>query len=88
MLWDTPGFGDTRSATQILINTYFIYRLFNLQQQIKMVFTINYNDLDVSKKGGEFKKIVSTLSAALKNFSDYEQSMALLITKANNLVTK
>jgi hypothetical protein len=88
MLWDTPGFGDTRSATQILINTYFIYRLFNLQQQIKMIFTINFNDLAVDQKGAKFKVIINTLTEALKNFSDYENSMALLITKATNLATK
>lgn len=36
-----------------------------------MVFTINFNDLALDKKGGEFKKIISTLTDALKNFTDY-----------------
>ena len=44
-LWDTPGFGDTKGITQILINTYFIHRLFSLQPQVKLVFTINFDDL-------------------------------------------
>jgi len=30
-LWDMPGFGDNRGLTQILINTYFMHRIFALQ---------------------------------------------------------
>ncbi len=45
VLWDTPGFGDTKGITQILINTYFIHRLFSLQPQVKLVFTINFDDI-------------------------------------------
>lgn len=44
-MWDTPGFGDNKGITQTLINTYFIHRLFNLQQQVKLVLAINFNDL-------------------------------------------
>lgn len=87
MLWNTPGFGDTKGITQILINTYFIHRLFNLQQQVKLVFTINFNDIVLDKKGNEFKKVIGTLTDTLKNFQNYEKSMAILITKATSAVT-
>lgn len=30
MLWDSAGLADTKGITQILINTYFIYRIFNI----------------------------------------------------------
>jgi len=40
-----PGFGDNRGLTQILINTYFIHRIFALHDHVKLAFTISYPDI-------------------------------------------
>lgn len=61
-MWDTPGFGDTKGLTQILINTYFIHRIFNLHKQVKLIFTLNFSDLDLSLKGEKLQKIITTLT--------------------------
>lgn len=84
-MWDTPGFGDNKGITQILINTYFIHRIFNIQKQIKLIFTINFNDLSLDLKGEKFKKVATTLTETLKNFPDYETCMSLLVTKVSKL---
>lgn len=80
-LFDTPGSGDTKGITQILINTYFIHRLFNILPTVKLFFTINYMDLRLDQKGKEFKNITKSLAHALSKFTDYQQCMGLLITK-------
>ena len=80
-LWDTPGFGDTKGITQILINTYFIHRLFNILPSVKLFFTIHFAHLSADKRGSHFKEITKSLTHSLAKFTDYQNSMGLLITK-------
>jgi hypothetical protein len=70
-LWDSAGFGDNQGITQIIINTYLFNRLFSLKQKVKLVFTINFDDIKTSQKGNSFKKIAATLTTALKHFQNY-----------------
>lgn len=58
ILWDTPGFADTKGITQVLINTYFITRLFKIEEKIKLIFTINFLDLKEDQKGSKFIRVV------------------------------
>lgn len=71
ILWDTPGFGDNKGLTQNLINTYYIHRLFSIQKQVKLVFTMNCQDLASSERAGKFEKIISSFVNGLKNFQNY-----------------
>jgi len=57
-LWDMPGFGDNRGITQILINIYYIHRIFALHGFVKIAFTLNYLDLLCNEKGG---KLIETI---------------------------
>lgn len=84
-MWDSPGFGENRGITQILINLYFIHRIFNIQNQIKLVFTINFNDLASYLRGANFKRVATTLTETLKNFPNYNTCMALLVTRVTSL---
>lgn len=51
VLWDMPGSDDNKGITQILINSYFYTRVFELQHKIKMVLVINYGDITFDEKG-------------------------------------
>jgi hypothetical protein len=72
LMWDSPGFGDNKGITQILINTYLLNRLFSLQQKVKLIFTINYDDIKTTQRGQRFINIVDTLTSMLKYFHNYE----------------
>ena len=46
-----PGLGQNRGPTQSLINNYFIHRIFQFYQYVKLVFTIDFDKIKPSGRG-------------------------------------
>ena len=80
-IWDTPGYADTRSIICEVLNTFYVRKLFEVDnQQIKLILAVTDHDLFLDKPA--FTKTIKIFTASLTEVERIKDHVALVITKA------
>ncbi|HJK89036.1 MAG: 50S ribosome-binding GTPase (plasmid) [Candidatus Megaira endosymbiont of Mesostigma viride] len=78
--WDCPGFGDNQGADQDIANAFFIKKIFETSNKIKLILAISWEDLE-NGRANEIKNLTDTLGTLFNDFSIIKDSLSLIITK-------
>ena len=81
LLYDLPGFGDTRGAAISLINAYFIKTLIQNARTARLVFVTSSAELEAGR-GLIFRELIDITRRLIPN-QTIEGCSALIITKTN-----
>lgn len=81
--WDCPGFGDNQGADQDISNAFFIKKIFETSNKIKLMLAISWEDLK-NGRANEIKNLTDTLGTLFNDFSIIRDSLSLIITKIPN----
>ncbi|CAG8827007.1 36973_t:CDS:2, partial [Gigaspora margarita] len=82
--WDCPGFGDSRSAQQNIINAYSIYMLTKSIKKLKVLIVVSEATItEKSKK--KLLKLIQYLGEIFKNNINLVEGLCLVVTQSNNL---
>jgi len=49
MYYDCPGFGDTRTFNQEIVNAFYIKKIFDSTSEVKILLCIDINDFKNSR---------------------------------------
>ncbi len=77
--WDCPGFEETRSVSQDIANAYYIKRLFDTSQNVKVVIVIADNPTDPRET--DLVRLVDQLTNLVPNKDLLLRSLSLVVTK-------
>lgn len=83
--YDCPGFSDTRNASQNIANTFFMKKLTDFADGVKIIFVVSEKSV---KKGGDpidFMKMMRHASGLIKDFNKFRNSIAVVVTKVTNV---
>jgi GTP-binding protein EngB required for normal cell division len=86
--YDCPGFSDTRSSSHEIAITYFVKKVCDDAKRVKMVFVVNYSSVRKGVDRQDFNKFLTHIAEFIKDIKKFGQSVALLVTKVDNLVVK
>jgi energy-coupling factor transporter ATP-binding protein EcfA2 len=79
LLYDFPGFGDTRGLKTNIINAYLIKNIIEKAKSVKFAFVSSYNEIK-SERGKPFKELLSVVQSLFIDKLSIESS-CLIITK-------
>lgn len=82
--FDCPGFSDTRGLLNDLSVVYFIKKLFNFADSIKLVFMIASSSVRISGDRREFMELAKYAITMIKDIEKYHNGIALIVTKVPN----
>ncbi|CAG8481471.1 23625_t:CDS:1, partial [Dentiscutata erythropus] len=85
--WDCPGFGDTRSSIQDIVNAYSIYMLAKCVKKLKILVVVSENTIQEESKK-KFLNLIKNVGEIFKNNDDLVQGLCLLVTKNKDLDSK
>lgn len=80
--WDCPGFGDTKGPIQDIANAFYIKKLFDSSNKLKLVIVVELGSLK-NNKAKSFVNLVNTLSNLFVNVTDYKNGLFMVVTKTN-----
>lgn len=80
-LYDCPGFDDNRNTTVSIANAYFIKKITNHAQTVKIVVVATHGSLDASDRSS-FPKLLTNLLVLLKDPSKISDSIAIIGTSS------
>ncbi|KAF8789166.1 hypothetical protein HNY73_007130 [Argiope bruennichi] len=86
--YDCPGFNDTRDSSNDIATTYFIKKIVDFAESVKLIFVINYPSVRKGVDRHNFMKLVKHAADFIKNIEKFKNSIALIITKVDNLYVK
>lgn len=84
--YDCPGFNDTRSAGHDIAATYFIKKVVDMANQVKLLFVVNYPSVRKGVDRLDFMLLVKHALRFMKNIDKLKNSIALVVTKVDNNV--
>lgn len=87
-IYDCPGFVDTRGAAVDIAATYFIRKVIQSIEQVKIIITVNYPSVRKGVDRGDFLELVRHILSLVKNVDKYCGSFALVVTKVDNTYIK
>lgn len=81
VFYDCPGFSDTRSTSHDIATTYFIKKLTNHAESVKMIFIVNHSSVMTGVDRQDFMRFVKHAIEFIKNIDKFQDSIALVVTK-------
>ncbi|WP_417905067.1 hypothetical protein [Candidatus Tisiphia endosymbiont of Micropterix aruncella] len=83
-IWDCPGFNDT-DPVQEIANSFYIKRLFETTEQLKLVLVIPASVFDsCNKRGNDFLETLHNFVKSFRNIEDIYDSISLVFTHVDN----
>lgn len=82
--WDCPGFEDTKGPVQEIANSFFLKKIFDNSQSVKLVLVISENQMKSDRKLG-LLNINKKLARIFENFNDVKYAISVIVTKANKI---
>ncbi|XP_065208859.1 uncharacterized protein LOC135837492 [Planococcus citri] len=79
--YDFPGFKDTRGSAHDIATTYFIKKILDNVEQVKMLVLINYVSLTEHGTRDDFTSILQHVAKFVRNIEKYKDGVALIATK-------
>lgn len=82
--YDCPGFSDTRSVAHDITISYFLNKLLNYANSVKLVFVVSGNSVQIGGDRKNFLESMKHLIELVKNVDKYRDGVALIVTKVDN----
>ncbi|CAK6587165.1 MAG: hypothetical protein IRF12RH_07155 [Rickettsia helvetica] len=86
--YDCPGFSDTRSTSNDIATTYFIKKVIDHAESVKMIFIINHSSVQKGLDRQDFMKLIRHAIDLVKDIDKFQCSIAIVATKVNNQYIK
>ncbi|CAL1286289.1 unnamed protein product [Larinioides sclopetarius] len=86
--YDCPGFSDTEGTSYDIATTYFIKKVVDFSESVKMVFTINHPSVRKGVDRQDFMKLVRHVTDLVKDIEKFKNSVAIVATKVDNQYIK
>ncbi|CAL1264629.1 unnamed protein product [Larinioides sclopetarius] len=86
--YDCPGFNDTRDSSNEIATTYFIKKIVDHAESVKLIFVINYPSMRKGVDRYNFMNLVKHAADFIRNFEKFRNSTAIVVTKVDNLYVK
>ncbi|GIY00530.1 uncharacterized protein CEXT_769441 [Caerostris extrusa] len=86
--YDCPGFSDTRSSSNDIVTTYFIKKVLDHAESVKLVFVISYPSVRKGVDRQDFTNLLRHVSDLVKDIDKFKTSIALVATKVDNRYVK
>ncbi|XP_016840146.1 uncharacterized protein LOC107980959 [Nasonia vitripennis] len=83
--YDCPGFSDTRSPAHDIAATYFIKKVLDHAERVKLVFTTNYPSVREGVDRQALLTLVKNAVEMIKYVKKFDNSIALIVTKVDNI---
>lgn len=86
--YDCPGYDDTRNSSVEITTTYLMKKVVDNAKSLKIILVANYDSVLQGGSRGDFVTLIEHTRRFLKNITSYEDSIALIATKVNNVYVK
>ncbi|GIX77722.1 uncharacterized protein CDAR_303361 [Caerostris darwini] len=86
--YDCPGFKNTKSTSNDIATTYFVKRIGDYAETIKIIFIINYPSVRTGVDRHNFIELLRQAIDFVKNIDKFRNSIALVATKVDNQCVK
>ncbi|GBN24043.1 hypothetical protein AVEN_265363-1 [Araneus ventricosus] len=86
--YDCPGFSDTEGTSHDIATTYFIKKVVDYSESVKMVFTISHPSVRKGVDRQDFMKLLRHVMDFVKDIEKFKNSIALVATKVDNQYMK
>jgi hypothetical protein len=86
--YDCPGFDDSKSTSLDLAKTYFIKKMADYSENIKIIFVINYYSVKTSADQEDFLKLIRHSIELLKDINKFKESFSIVVSKVDNQYVK
>ncbi|CAL1285800.1 unnamed protein product [Larinioides sclopetarius] len=86
--YDCPGFSDTQGTSREIAETYFIKKVLDFLESLKMVFIINHSSVRKGVDRQDFMKLLRHVTDLVKDIKKFEHSIAMVATKVDNQYIK
>lgn len=84
IFYDCPGFDDKKSISKDMAKTFFIKKIADYSENLKFVFTINYQSLRSGSGQEDFLTLVGHSIELIKDVSKFKNSISIIATKVDN----
>lgn len=81
VLYDCPGFADTRNETVEIATTFLIKSVIENAKNIKIVLIVNFESVTQGHDRQDLDNSLSRLSELIQNVKQFENSISIVITK-------
>ncbi|GBM60945.1 hypothetical protein AVEN_192397-1 [Araneus ventricosus] len=86
--YDCPGFSDTQGTSHDIASTYFIKKVLDFSESLKMVFIISHPSIRKGVDRQDFMKLVRHVTDLVKDIEKFKHSIAIVATKVDNQYIK
>lgn len=83
--YDCPGMSSTRTVPNDVSSAFFMFKLLNAVNSMKILFTISHDSLKI---GGDFKQFATQAMDYFKNIEQLQDGIGLVVTKVNTNYTE
>ncbi|XP_018011522.1 uncharacterized protein LOC108668780 [Hyalella azteca] len=86
--YDCPGFSDTRSFSMEIATTYFIKKVADFAERVKLVFVVSYPSVRKGVDRQDFMKLLRHATDLINDIDKFRHSIAIMVTKVDNMLIK
>ncbi|XP_018020421.2 uncharacterized protein LOC108676795, partial [Hyalella azteca] len=86
--YDCPGFSDTRSSSMEIAITYFIKKVADYAERVKLIFVVNHSSVEKGVDRQDFLKLIRHATDFIQDIDRYRRSIAIMVTKVDNIYNK
>ncbi|XP_018007170.1 uncharacterized protein LOC108664972 isoform X3 [Hyalella azteca] len=79
--YDCPGFSDTRSTSMEIATTYFIKKVADYAEHLKLIFVVNHSSVRRGVDRQDFVKLLRHVADFMTDINKYRGSIAIMVTK-------
>ncbi|XP_054718972.1 uncharacterized protein LOC129228321 [Uloborus diversus] len=82
--YDCPGFSDTRSTSNEISATYFIKKVLDHAERVKLIFIVNYSSVRKGVDRQDLMKLLRHTTDLVKDVDKFGRSIAVVVSKVDN----
>jgi hypothetical protein len=86
--YDCPGFSDTRNTSKEISAAYFIKKVTDYVEHVKLIFIVNHSSVSKAVDRQDFLKLLRHATDFIKDVDKYQRSIAIVVTKVDNMLIK
>ncbi|XP_018022899.1 uncharacterized protein LOC108678914 [Hyalella azteca] len=79
--YDCPGFSDTRSTSMEIATTYFIKKVADYAEHVKLIFVVNHSSVRRGVDRQDLMKLLRHVTDFISDIDKYRRSIAIIVTK-------
>ena len=79
--YDCPGFKDNKGEEYEISNSFFVQRLLDIYQKVKIVLIIDESHISQAR-ADKLPKLIRNLHRSFKSFEDIKDGVCLIINRA------